>query len=104
VRQMAQMGLVFHPLYRLTVGGVSRNQCLEARELTLPFPLLQLMLVLGGVLCVYGAIYTPNPSCNVSHRPHPQCSTLGTHRDLCGPPDDTGLRYRHRRVADCVRV
>ena len=78
------MGLVFNPLYRLTVGGVSRNQRLETREPTRVCPRWQLMLVLGGVLCVYGAIYTPNPSCNVS-RSAPQEHRHLADRHVCGP-------------------
>merc|ERR1711865_583506 len=42
--RMAQLEIVFQPLYRLTVGTV--------------------MIVLGSCLCAYGAIYSPNKSCN----------------------------------------
>jgi len=42
--RVAQMEIVFQPLYRLTIGVV--------------------MIVLGSCLCAYGAIYSPNLSCN----------------------------------------
>ena len=67
VVQVAQMEIVFQPLYRLTIGVVRPNAIWHRHIYSYLLVLMnnQVMIVLGSCLCAYGAIYSPNLSCNV---------------------------------------